>query len=84
MKTIYAAMYTLDGLAAETGMKPRTIRSWIERGLMPKAHPRTNNPQYDIRYGVEHVRAIRRVQQIKDGNMTLDDIRDRIEVEEIA
>lgn len=76
--TRHTPIYTLDGLAAETEMTPRTIRKWIEQRVVPPAYPRIYHPSQDMRYGRDHVEAIRRVKAIREANVTLADIRDRL------
>ena len=64
--------FTLQDLADETGVEPRTIRSWIEKGLLPGASGR--GPEAS--YGWKHLNRIRAVLVFKDSyRLTLDEIR---------
>lgn len=66
--------YTLDQLAAETGVSPSRIRKWIYRGIVPHAikPPEGGRPHYTI----DHVKRIREILDILDRNMTLADLYD--------
>ena len=50
--------YTLDELAAESGFEVRTIRSYIERGLLPSAQSRGRNATY-LQAHLERLRVIK-------------------------
>lgn len=86
--TRHRAIYSIDALASEAGVSRRTIRYYIEKALIPPAYPRTSTSVNDIRhgadlrYGIEHLRRIRQIQQIRDGNMSLADIRDHLTPED--
>ena len=71
-------VYTLDGLAAEAGVTPRTVRYYIQRKLIPPALPINTGSSYCPCYGIQHLEAIRRVKAIREANMTLADVRDRL------
>ena len=64
--------WTLDELATETGLTPRTIRGYIERGLL--AGPVTRGR--GARYGERHLNRLLCIQAIKDAApISLDAIR---------
>lgn len=67
-------IYTIHDLASYTGVNPRRIRSWIEKGVVPRAY---NNKPHPERYGDAHLRAIREVLEIKDQQVTLRDLAER-------
>src|SRR5690606_38256380 len=67
-------IYTIHDLASYTGVNPRRIRSWIEKGVVLRAY---NNKPHPERYGDAHLRAIRDVLDIKDQQVTLRDLAER-------
>ena len=64
--------YTIDELNQLTGVPPRTIRLYVQRGLIPPATGRGRGSHYS---GV-HLAGIQRVQDLKRAGKTLDDIRE--------
>lgn len=68
-------IYTMLDLVSLTGVNRHTIRAWITRGVIPKAYPRSG--PHAVRYGEEHIKAIRRVQDALDTNVTFQDLRVR-------
>lgn len=74
------AVYTISELADCTGVTPRTVRLYVQRRLIPPAYP--GRYAHDPRYGREHLEALRRVRAIRESNLSLDDIRDRLYPEE--
>jgi DNA-binding transcriptional MerR regulator len=69
--------YTLDELAGATGLEPRTIRSYIERGLLPSAQARGRAAGY----GEDHLRRLRVIQMIRraDPSLSLAQVRVRLQ-----
>lgn len=72
-----ATTYTLEELATETGIESRTIRSYIEKGLLPSAQSRgraaTYLPDHLVRLRV--IKMLRRAWP----NLSLADIRIRLQ-----
>jgi DNA-binding transcriptional MerR regulator len=78
--------YKLDELAAEAGVSPRTVRYYVQRGLLPA-------PEFkgkDTAYGKEHLLRLLAVKQMQAAHMPLDEIQVRLagatagEIEKIA
>jgi DNA-binding transcriptional MerR regulator len=69
--------YTLDELAAETGIEPRTIRSYIERGLLPSAQSRGRAASY-LPDHLDRLRVIKTLRRAWP-NLTLAEIRIRLQ-----
>jgi DNA-binding transcriptional MerR regulator len=69
--------YTLDALAEATGLEPRTIRSYIERGLLPNADARGRAAGY----GEDHLHRLRVIQMIRraDPSLSLAQVRVRLQ-----
>ncbi len=69
--------YTLEELAAETGIEARTIRSYIERGLLPTAQSRGRAATYLS----DHLDRLRVIKMLRRAwpNLTLADIRIRLQ-----
>jgi DNA-binding transcriptional MerR regulator len=65
--------YSLSGLASAVGIEPRTVRSYIERGLLPSAHARGRAASYSDEHlsRLEVIKSLRRARQ----NITLSEIR---------
>ena len=68
------AIYTIHDLSSWTGVPPRRIRSWIEKGLVPAAY---KGAPRSLRYGQEHMRAIREVLEFQDEQVTLRELAER-------
>lgn len=68
------AIYTIHDLSSWTGVPPRRIRSWIEKGLVPPAY---HGAPRSFRYGQEHMRAIREVLEFQDEQVTLRELAER-------
>jgi len=64
-------LYTIDDLQRMTGVPRRTIRLYIQRGLVPPALGRGRGRHY----GEAHRIAIQRVQDLKRAGRKLDDIK---------
>lgn len=67
------ATYSLTDLSDRTGIESRTIRSYIERGLLPNANARGRAASYSD----EHLTRLRVIQAIRRArpNITLSEIR---------
>jgi DNA-binding transcriptional MerR regulator len=63
---------TLELLAEQSGVPARTIRNWIQRGLLSGPQSRGRN----ARYGPHHVKRLIEIKRLRDEyGMGLDDIR---------
>ena len=78
--------YKLEELAAEAGVSPRTVRYYVQRGLLPAPEFRGK----DTAYGREHLLRLQAVKQLQQAHMPLDEIQVRLasatlaELEKIA
>lgn len=72
-----AATYTLEELAEETGIEARTIRSYIEKGLLPSAQSRGRGAAYLP----DHLVRLRVIKMLRRAwpNLSLADIRIRLQ-----
>jgi len=65
-------IYSLDDLAKLTGLSPRTIRNYIQKGLLPGAKTRGRNASYTD----AHLDRLRCIQIIRDkSGLPLDELR---------
>lgn len=72
-------MYNLRELSAITDVPVTTITYWIKMGLVPRArYPAWTRKRNYCFYDQEHIQRIRHITEIREQNMTLDDIRDRL------
>lgn len=60
----------LDELAERAGVSPRTVRYYVQRGLLPA--PEFRGP--DTAYGVEHLQRLRAIRALQERHMPLDAI----------
>lgn len=80
------ATYKLEELAAEAGVSPRTVRYYVQRGLLPAPEFRGK----DTAYGREHLLRLLAIKQMQQAHMPLDEIQVRLasatitELEKIA
>jgi DNA-binding transcriptional MerR regulator len=78
--------YKLEELAAEAGVSARTVRYYVQRGLLPAPEFRGK----DTAYGREHLLRLLAVKQLQQAHMPLDEIQVRLasatvaELEKIA
>ena len=78
--------YKLEELAAEAGVSPRTVRYYVQRGLLPAPEFRGK----DTAYGRAHLLRLLAVKQLQQAHMPLDEIQVRLasatlaEIEKIA
>ena len=74
---------TLRDLVEETGVTPRTVRYYIQAGLLPA--PVGSGPA--SRYGEQHLPRLRRIRQLQRQHRRLSEIRSRLRArtdEEVA
>lgn len=69
--------YTIHDLSELTGFSVRVIRKYITIGLVPHSIS-SDFPTQAMRYGEDHLRALKQIREIKDQNMTIRDIYDRL------
>lgn len=62
--------YKLAELAEESGMSPRTIRYYVQRGLLPA--PEFRGP--DTTYDHDHLRRLKAIRRLQDRHLPLDEI----------
>ncbi|XXY47439.1 helix-turn-helix domain-containing protein [Sorangium sp. So ce269] len=78
--------YKLDELAGEAGVAPRTVRYYVQRGLLPAPEFRGK----DTAYGREHLARLRAIKALQQAHWPLEEIQARLagagldEVERIA
>jgi len=60
----------LDELAERAGVSPRTVRYYVQRGLLPA--PEFRGP--DTAYGEEHLQRLRAIRALQERHMPLDAI----------
>lgn len=72
--------YKLEELAAEAGVSPRTVRYYVQRGLLPAPEFRGK----DTAYGREHLLRLLAVKQLQQAHMPLDEIQVRLAGASIA
>lgn len=69
-----AVTYTMDGLAAASGVPARTLRQWIRMRLLPKPAGRGRA----ARYGDEHLLRARAVRHLRRAKVSVPKIRARL------
>ena len=67
------AIYTIESLVSDTGVTKRTIYKYVQRGVIPRPYGR-GSVNGGLHWGEEHLRAIRKVQEARDNNVTLADL----------
>ncbi|MGK3995633.1 helix-turn-helix domain-containing protein [Sorangium sp. So ce1024] len=78
--------YKLDELAEEAGVAPRTVRYYVQRGLLPAPEFRGK----DTSYGREHLARLRAIKALQQAHLPLEEIQARLagagvdEIERIA
>lgn len=70
--------YTIWDLSRESGVSVRVIRGYRERGLLPPARRGGHNGDQSLQWTQEHLDILLQIQEIRDNNMTLADIHDRL------
>lgn len=68
------ARFSLQEIAESSGIPSRTIRYYIEKGLIPHAKGNGRSAYYTP----EHLQALERVAQLRSTGMSLDEIRDTL------
>lgn len=68
-----ARRYSGRELAEITGVKYRTLRSWVQKGIIPYSLGKGGGPGKKY-YTDEHLEAIRQVLRIKDQQVKMTDI----------
>lgn len=63
--------FTIDELLQMTGVTRRTVRFYVQRGLIPP--PAARGP--GRHYGKEHIAGIQRIQELKRAGKKLDDVK---------
>jgi DNA-binding transcriptional MerR regulator len=72
--------YKLDELARATGMSARTVRYYVQRGLLPAAAFRGK----DTAYGHEHLVRLRAIRRLQEAFFPLDAISAELESRSLA
>jgi DNA-binding transcriptional MerR regulator len=72
--------YKLDELARATGMSSRTVRYYVQRGLVPPAEFRGK----DTAYGHEHLVRLRAIRRLQEAFFPLDAIAAELEARTLA
>lgn len=60
----------LEELAQQAGVSPRTVRYYVQRGLLPAPEFRGR----DTAYGTEHLLRLRAIKRLQDRHLPLDEI----------
>jgi DNA-binding transcriptional MerR regulator len=66
--------YKLEELAAEAGVSPRTVRYYVQRGLLPA-------PEFkgkDTAYGREHLLRLQAIKRLQQAHLPLEEIQARL------
>ncbi|WP_437783598.1 helix-turn-helix domain-containing protein [Sorangium sp. So ce1097] len=66
--------YKLDELAAAAGVAPRTVRYYVQRGLLPAPEFRGK----DTSYGREHLARLRAIKVLQQAHLPLEEIQARL------
>ena len=66
--------YKLDELARAADVAPRTVRYYVQRGLLPAPAFRGK----DTTYGPEHLLRLRAIKHLQQAHLPLDEIQSRI------
>jgi DNA-binding transcriptional MerR regulator len=66
--------YKLEELAAEAGVSPRTVRYYVQRGLLPAPEFRGK----DTVYGREHLLRLHAIKRLQQAHLALDEIQVRL------
>lgn len=75
MSTLSEQRYRLDELAAEAGVSSRTVRYYVQRGLLPAPEFRGR----DTTYGPEHLARLRAIKRLQEAWLPLDQIQAELE-----
>ncbi|AUX41143.1 MerR family transcriptional regulator [Sorangium cellulosum] len=83
---VFVTTYKLDDLAGEAGVAPRTVRYYVQRGLLPAPEFRGK----DTSYGREHLARLRAIKVLQQAHLPLEEIQARLagasldEIERVA
>ncbi|WP_437494787.1 helix-turn-helix domain-containing protein [Sorangium sp. So ce1014] len=66
--------YKLDELAGEAAVAPRTVRYYVQRGLLPAPEFRGK----DTAYGREHLARLRAIKVLQQAHLPLEEIQARL------
>lgn len=66
--------FKLEELAAEAGVSPRTVRYYVQRGLLPAPPFRGKDTAYDR----SHLVRLRAIKQMQEAHLPLDEIQVRL------
>jgi DNA-binding transcriptional MerR regulator len=66
--------YKLEELAEEAGVSPRTVRYYVQRGLLPAPEFRGK----DTAYGREHLLRLHAIKRLQQAHLPLDEIQIRL------
>ncbi len=75
MSTLSERRYRLDELATESGVSARTVRYYVQRGLLPAPEFRGR----DTTYGPEHLARLRAIKRLQEAWLPLDQIQTELE-----
>ncbi len=67
--------YKLEDLGREAGVAARTVRYYVQRGLLPAPEFRGK----DTTYGEDHLIRLRAIKRLQEAHLPLDDIQARLE-----
>lgn len=68
-------IYKLEELAAEAGVSPRTVRYYVQRGLLPAPEFRGK----DTAYGRGHLLRLHAIKRLQQAHLPLDEIQIRLQ-----
>ncbi len=71
---VVTATYKLHDLAEEAGVAPRTVRYYVQRGLLPAPEFRGK----DTAYGREHLLRLHVIKRLQQAHLPLDEIQARL------
>lgn len=71
---VVTATYKLHELAEEAGVAPRTVRYYVQRGLLPAPEFRGK----DTAYGREHLLRLNVIKRLQQAHLPLDEIQARL------
>ena len=74
MHSVRVTAYKIDELAEQANVSGRTIRYYVQRGLLPAPEFRGK----DTVYGREHLLRLKVIKRLQEGHMPLDEIQSRL------
>jgi DNA-binding transcriptional MerR regulator len=69
--------FSLDELVDATGVNKRTIRYYIQQGVVPPSAGKGRSAHYTA----AHVEAVTRIRDLRDRNLSIDEIRELLDEE---